>query len=67
MKKTVEVDKLSKMNDNGKIKRCIVDGTLSLDLAVDPTACEMKKVLNGKRKGDVDILIFHDIHSANQA
>ena len=67
MKETVEADKLSKMNDNGEIKGCIVDGPLSLDLAVDPTACEMKKVLNRKIKGDADILIFHDIHSANYA
>ena len=67
MKETVEADKLSKMNDNGEIKGCIVDGPLSLDLAVDPNACEMKKVLNRKIKGDADILIFHDIHSANYA
>ena len=55
------------MNDNGEIKGCIVDGPLSLDLAVDPTACEMKKITNRKIKGDADILIFHDIHSANYA
>ena len=63
----VEADKLSKMNDNGEIKGCIVDGPLSLDLAVDPTACEMKKITNRKINGDADILIFHDIHSANYA
>ena len=67
MKETVEADKLSKMNDNGEIKGCIVDGPLSLDLAVDPTACEMKKITNRKINGDADILIFHDIHSANYA
>ena len=67
MKETVEADKLSKMNDNGEIKGCIVDGPLSLDLAVDPIACEMKKINNRKIKGDADILIFHDIHSANYA
>lgn len=67
MKETVEAEKLSKMNDNGEIKGCIVDGPLSLDLAVDPTACDMKKITNRKIKGDADILIFHDIHSANYA
>ena len=66
MKETIEADKLSKMNDNGEIKGCIVEGPISLDLAVDPVACEMKKY-NGKIKGDADILIFHDIHSANYA
>ena len=67
MKETVEADILSKMNDNGEIKGCIVDGPLSLDLAIDPEACVMKKINNRKIMGDADILIFHDIHSANYA
>ena len=65
MKETVEADKLSKMNDNGEIKGCIVDGPISLDLALDPEACVMKKFNNRKIQGEADILIFHDIHSAN--
>ena len=67
MKETVEADKLSKMNDKGEIKGCIVDGPLSLDLALDPEACTLKKINNRKIQGDADILIFHDIHSANYA
>jgi phosphate butyryltransferase len=67
MKETVEADKLSKMNDNGEIKGCIVDGPISLDLALDPEACVLKKFNNRKIQGDADILIFHDIHSANYA
>ena len=55
------------MNDNGEIKGCIVDGPLSLDLAIDPEAYVMKKINNRKIMGDADILIFHDIHSANYA
>ena len=43
MKETVEADKLSKMNDNGEIKGCIVDGPLSMDLAIDPEASVLKK------------------------
>jgi len=65
MKETVEADKLSKMNDNGEIKGCIVDGPLSMDLAIDPEASVLKKINNRKIKGDADILIFHDIHAAN--
>ncbi len=65
MIETIEADKLSKMNDNGEIKGCIVDGPLSLDLAIDPEACILKKINNRKIQGDADILIFHDIHSAN--
>ena len=67
MKETVEADKLSKMNDNDEIKGCIVDGPISLDLALDPEACVLKKFNNRKIQGDADILIFHDIHSANYA
>jgi phosphate butyryltransferase len=65
MKETVEADKLSKMNDNGEIKGCIVDGPLSMDLAIDPEACILKKINNRKIQGDADILIFHNIHAAN--
>ena len=65
MIETIEADKLSKMNDNGEIKGCIVDGPLSLDLAIDPEACALKKISNRKIQGDADILIFHDMHSAN--
>jgi len=65
IKETIEADKLSKMSDNGEIKGCIVDGPLSLDLALDPEACILKKINNRKILGDADILIFHDIHSVN--
>jgi len=65
MKETIEADKLSKMNDIGEIKGCIVDGPLSLELALDPEACFLKKNNNRKIQGDADILILHDIHSSN--
>ena len=66
MKETVEADILSKMNDNGEIKGCIVDGPLSLDLAVSPESVRIK---NSKRRinGDADILLFPEVHSANIA
>ena len=67
MKETVEADLLSKMNDEGKIKNCIVDGPLSIDLAIDENATRLKHIENRKIKGDADILIFHDIHAANIA
>ena len=35
---TVEAAELTKMNEEGKITGCIVDGPLSLDLAIDPEA-----------------------------
>ena len=65
MPETIDAEKLSKMNDNGEIKGCIVDGPLSLDIALDPDASNLIKINNRKIRGDADILIFHDIHSAN--
>ena len=38
MPATVEAAELTKMNEEGLIKDCIVDGPLSLDLAIDPEA-----------------------------
>ena len=40
MKETVEAFELSKMQDEGKITGCIVDGPLSMDCALYPHACE---------------------------
>lgn len=65
MKETIEADKLRKMNDNGEIKGCIVDGPISLELALNPESCILNKNNNRKIQGDADILIFHDMHSAN--
>ena len=35
---TVEAAELTKMNENGEITGCIVDGPLSMDLAIEPEA-----------------------------
>ena len=42
---TVDADKLSQMQDEGKIKDCIIDGPLSLDMAISREACEHKNGL----------------------
>ena len=65
MKETIEAEKLKKLNDNGEIKGCIVDGPITLDQALDPEIFISNEINNRKIKGDADILIFHDIHSAN--
>lgn len=65
MPETIDSEKLTKMNNNGEIKGCIVEGPLSLDVALDPEASILKNINNRKIKGDADILIFHDLHSAN--
>ena len=53
------------MNENGEITGCIVDGPLSLDLAIDPEAAKHKGAENRKIVGDADILLFPDIHAGN--
>ena len=65
MPATVEADELTKMNDRGEIKNCIVDGPLSLDLALDPEAARLKKITSRKIQGDADVLLFPDLHAAN--
>ncbi len=35
---TVDADELRKMNAEGKITGCVVDGPLSMDIAIDPEA-----------------------------
>ena len=62
---TVEAAELTKMNEEGKITGCIVDGPLSLDLAIDPEAAKHKGATNRKIQGDADILLFPDIHAGN--
>lgn len=62
---TVEAAELTKMNEEGTIKNCIVDGPLSLDLAIDPTAAKHKGATDRKIQGDADIVLFPDIHAGN--
>ena len=65
MPATVEAAELTKMNEEGKITGCIVDGPLSMDLAIDPEAARHKGATNRKIVGDADILLFPDIHAGN--
>lgn len=62
---TVEAAELTKMNEEGKITGCIVDGPLSLDIALYKEAAAEKGALDRKIAGDADILLFPDIHAGN--
>ena len=62
---TVEAGELTRMNEEGLIKNCIVDGPLSMDLAIDPEAAMHKGATDRKIQGDADILLFPDIHAGN--
>ncbi len=63
---TVEAAELTKMCEEGQITGCIVDGPLSLDLAIDPEAAKHKGATDRKIQGDADVLLFPDIHAGNQ-
>lgn len=62
---TVEAAELTKMCEEGQISGCIVDGPLSLDLAIDPEAAKHKGAEGRKIVGDADVLLFPDIHAGN--
>lgn len=62
---TVEAAELTKMCEEGKITGCVVDGPLSLDLAIDPEAAQHKGAEGRKIVGDADVLLFPDIHAGN--
>ena len=65
MPATVEAAELTRMCEAGEIKDCIVDGPLSLDLAIDPEAAKHKGATDRKIQGDADVLLFPDIHAGN--
>ena len=64
---TLEAEELTKMNEAGEITGCIVDGPLSLDIALYSEAAEEKGATGRKVAGNADILVFPDIHAGNVA
>ena len=62
---TVDAAELTKMNEEGKITGCIVDGPLSMDMAIDAEAAAHKGGNGRKIAGDADVLLFPDIHAGN--
>lgn len=62
---TMDAAELTKMNEEGQITGCIIDGPLSLDLAIDPEAAKHKGATDRKIQGDADVLLFPDIHAGN--
>lgn len=64
MPATIDASLLSKMNDRGQIKGCIVDGPLALDNALSEEAAKHKGV-TGKVAGKADIILLPNIETAN--
>lgn len=65
MPATVDAAELTRMANEGEIEGCIIDGPLSLDIALYKEAAEEKGALDRKVAGDADILLFPDIHAGN--
>ncbi len=62
---TVDADELSKMNADGRITGCVIDGPLSMDMAIDSAAAAHKGGTGRKIAGDADVILFPDIHAGN--
>jgi phosphate butyryltransferase len=61
---TLDAAALSKMNERGQIKGCIVDGPFALDNAISEDAAAEKKI-NSPVAGHAEILVAANIESAN--
>jgi len=61
---TLDAAALSKMNERGQIKGCLVDGPLALDNALSPEAAQ-EKGIRSSVAGKAEILVAANIESAN--
>jgi phosphate butyryltransferase len=64
MPETVDADGLKKLNAEGVISGCVVEGPISLDLALSKEAADIKGYKSDVA-GDTDLLVFPDLSSAN--
>ena len=64
LQSTLDAAALSKMNERGQIKGCVVDGPLALDNALSPDAAE-EKGIKSPVAGKAEILVAANIESAN--
>ena len=62
---SIEGAMLAKMADRGQLGKVIVDGPLSLDVALYKEVAEHKKVTGSSVAGEPDCLLFPNIESAN--
>ena len=64
MPETVEADELKQMNQRGEIKDCIVEGPISLDIALDKEIADIKG-FNSPVAGDADVILVPNIQVGN--
>lgn len=65
MQVTVDAEELRKANEAGEITGCVVDGPLSLDIALYEEAAVEKGAQDRPAAAKADILLFPDIHAGN--
>lgn len=64
IQESVDGDQLKKMNEEGKINGCIVEGPISYDLMISPEAAKIKGY-SSPVTGDADILLMPNMTSGN--
>ncbi|KRQ87403.1 Phosphate acetyltransferase [Caloramator mitchellensis] len=64
MQATIDASILSKMNQRGQIKDCVIDGPLALDNAISKEAAAHKGI-KSPVAGEADILLVPNIESGN--
>jgi len=64
MPECLEADELKRMNREGKLEGCIVEGPISYDLAMDPEAAAAKGY-ESPVAGDADLLVVPNITCGN--
>ena len=64
MPESVDARQLKEWNASGEITGCIVEGPISLDLAMNPASAALKGY-ESPIAGDADLLVMPDLVSAN--
>lgn len=64
MNATLDAALLSKMNQRGQIRNCLVDGPLAFDNAVSTESARLKEI-KSEVAGDTDLLLMPDIEVGN--
>lgn len=64
MQSTIDAAMLSKANQRGQIKNCIIDGPFGMDNALSKTAAQHKHIVSDVA-GEADILLMPDLAAGN--
>lgn len=64
MEATVHADRLKRMNQEGEISGCIIDGPMAIDIAVDRQSA-LHKGIHSEVAGDCDVILVPDIEAGN--